>query len=480
MNLPAVSTFILIGHWLIVVGLSIRVIMRRPPVGVSLAWLAVIFSVPFGGAFIYLLFGEKRLGRDRSERIRASISNVAKWQKALRAQYGAIQRPMDELAEPLVHQTESAQGFPALLGNQLELLSDYQAVFDRLVADIDAARHTIHIGFYIWHEGGRASDVFDALIRAAHRGVSCRALADAVGSKVFLRSKAARRLRDAGIELTVALPTGAVRTLVARTDLRNHRKIVVIDAVVAYSGSQNLVDPRFFKQDSGVGEWVDALVRIGGPAAMSLDGVFMLDWATENGVSFEAPQLSPAQVHAGSTVQISPSGPDLQPEAIHRLLLSAIYGARRELVMTTPYFVPDDAILTALMTAAQRGVAVTLIVPARNDSFLVRHASVAHYDDLMASGVKIALFNGGLLHTKSLTIDGEISVFGSVNLDMRSLWLNFEISLLVYDADFTHGLRSLQASYLQASDWVDLDVWRRRPASSRFMANTCRLLAPLL
>jgi cardiolipin synthase len=148
--------------------------------------------------------------------------------------------------------------------------------------------------------------------------------------------------------------------------------------------------------------------------------------------------------------------------------------------MTTPYFVPDDSILTALMTAAQRGVAVTLIVPARNDSFLVRHASVAHYDDLMASGVKIALFNGGLLHTKSLTIDGAISVFGSVNLDMRSLWLNFEISLLVYDADFTHGLRSLQASYLQASDWVDLDVWRRRPASSRFMANTCRLLAPLL
>jgi cardiolipin synthase len=326
------------------------------------------------------------------------------------------------------------------------------------------------------------ADVVDALARAAQRGVQCRALADAMGSKAFLRSKSARRLRDAGVELTAALPTGALRTLVARTDLRNHRKIVVIDDRLAYSGSQNLVDPRFFKQTSGVGEWVDAMARISGPAAASLDGVFRLDWSVETGSPFEAPFMLAEGTSAppGATVQVVPSGPDLQPEAIHQLLLTAIYAARKELVMSTPYFVPDDSILTALLTAALRGVRVTLIVPARNDSLLVRHASVAHFDDLMTASVRIALFNGGLLHTKSLTIDGEMSVFGSVNLDMRSLWLNFEISLLVYDRDFTGRLRSLQNTYLRDSEWVDLDTWRCRPARSRFVANSCRLLSPLL
>jgi len=175
-----------------------------------------------------------------------------------------------------------------------------------------------------------------------------------------------------------------------------------------------------------------------------------------------------------------PSGPDLRPEAIHQLLLTAIYSARHDLVMTTPYFVPEESMLTALLSAALRGVDVTLIVPARNDSLLVRYASVAHFDDLMSAGARIALFNGGLLHTKSLTIDGSTSVFGSVNLDMRSLWLNFEISLLVYDPDFTGRLRTLRDVYLADSRMLDLASWRRRPAWCRFTEDACRLLGPLL
>jgi cardiolipin synthase len=482
LNLHTVSTAILVGHWLIIVGLTMRVIMRRPPVGVSLAWLAVIFSLPFVGAFVYLLFGEKRLGHRRAERINANVGPVADWQKTLRPEYAGLDSAVGSLGEPLMVQAEKIAGFPPLPGNRVDLLGDFEAVFDRLVADIDAAQRSIHLAFYIWHEGGRAEDVVAALVRAAQRGVQCRALADAMGSKAFLRSRSARRLREAGVELIAALPTSAVRTLFARADLRNHRKIVVIDGQIAYSGSQNLVDPRCFKQGAGVGEWVDAMVRIIGPAAIPLDGVFRLDWAVETGSAFEAPlgEADAPSTRDGSIIQVAPSGPDRQPEAIHWFLLTAIYAARRELVLSTPYFVPDDSILTALETAALRGVAVTLIVPARNDSLLVRHASVAHFDDLMTAGVRIALFNGGLLHTKSLTVDGEMSLFGSVNLDMRSLWLNFEISLLVYDRNFTGRLRSLQDSYLQDSDWVNLDAWRRRPARSRFIANTCRLLGPLL
>jgi len=482
MNPHIISTFILIVHWLIVIGLSIRVIMRRPPIGVSMAWLAVVFSLPFVGAAVYLMFGEKRLGRGRALRINACTAEVFPWQKTLRDQYDPAASRIDASAGPLLHYTEGVLGFPALPDNKIELLSDFQSIFDRMVADIDAARNTVHFCFYIWHEDGRMADIVNALIRAAKRGVQCRALADAMGSKIFFQSKTVRRLRNAGVDFRAALPTGVVRMFLARTDLRNHRKIAVIDDRVAYSGSQNLVDPRFFKKASGVGEWVDAMVRITGPTAAALDGVFRLDWSVETGAVFEPPpafaegDLAPS----GSVIQVAPSGPDLRPEAIHQLLLTAIYDAKYELIMTTPYFVPDESILTALLTVALRGVEVTLIVPARNDSVLVRYASAAHFHDLMLAGVRIALFNGGLLHTKSLTIDGDRSVFGSVNLDMRSLWLDFEISLLVYDRDFTSRLRWLQNTYLENSEKLDFDTWQKRAAWRRFMENTCRLVGPLL
>jgi cardiolipin synthase len=482
MNLHLISTFVLVAHWLIVAGLSIRVIMRRPPVGVSLAWLAVIASAPFIGAVAYLLFGERRLGRRRAARIAASIGNVHQWQADQRHQFDAAAMQMEATAEPIHRHAEHVLGFPILTGNTIELLDNFHAVFDAIVADIDAARSRCHVCFYIWHEGGRAAEVVDALVRAARRGVQCRAQADAVGSKAFLGGNSARRLRHAGVELSAALPTGPLRTLFVRRDLRNHRKIVVIDDHVAYTGSQNLVDPRFFKQKSGVGEWVDAIARITGPAAAALDTVFGLDWTVETGRTYELPLAAAKESPslAGSMVQVVPSGPDLQPEAIHQLLLTAIYTARRELVMTTPYFVPDESVLTALLSAALRGVEVTLIVPARNDSVLVRYASVAHFDDLMSAGANIALFKGGLLHTKSLTIDRGISVFGSVNLDMRSLWLNFEISLFIYDAAFTKQLGALQETYLRNSNRLELDVWRRRTALRKFTENTFRLLGPLL
>ncbi len=480
MTIHVVPTIVLIAHWLIIAGLSIRVIMRRVPVGVSLAWLAVVFSVPFAGAALYLLFGEKRIGRHRAARSAANLKDVDEWRARLRQGIDAVPLQDGRPGESMQRHAEKVLGFPVLGGNAIELLDDFQATFDSIVADIDGAQRTCDLSFYIWHEGGRTGDVVEALERAAARGVRCRAMADAMGSKEFLKGDGARRLRDAGVALTVALPTGLVRMIFVRADLRNHRKIAVIDDRIAYTGSQNLVDPRYFKQGSGVGEWVDAMVRITGPAATALDSVFTFDWSVETAGAFEPPPLPGAGTPDGMTVQVVPSGPDPHPEAIHQLLLTALYSARRELVLTTPYFVPDESMLTALLSAALRGVEVTLIVPARNDSLLVRYASVAHFDDLMSAGVRLALYKGGLLHTKSLAIDGEVSIFGSVNLDMRSLWLNFEISLFVYGTEFTGRLRALQGRYLEDSDLLSLQQWRRRPVRRRFAENAARLLGPLL
>jgi cardiolipin synthase len=486
MDLNVISTVILAAHWMIIVGLTIRVIMRRPPVGVSAAWMAVIFSTPLVGAALYLLFGEKRLGRRRARRIKAVGPQVKRWQTRLQETCAKTAADMESTARVLRRHAQSVLGFPAMPGNTLTLLDHSRSIFDALVADIDEARERIHLCFYIWDENGRMGDVIDALIRAARRGVRCRALADAVGSKVFLKGNTVPRLLDAGMEFRTVLATGLVRAFFARADLRNHRKIAVIDGRVAYTGSQNLVDPRFFQQESGVGQWVDAMVRMTGPAAAALDGVFELDWAVETAQPFVPPHAPSDRSAEGvpteseSVVQVVPSGPDLQPEAIHQLLLTAIYAARHELIMTTPYFVPNESILIALHSAALRGVHVTLIVPARNNLRLVRYASVASFDDLMSAGARIALYQGGLLHTKSLTIDGEVSVFGSVNLDMRSIELNFEISLFVYDTDFTDRLRALQFKYLEDSEQLTLHTWRRRPPWRRFAENTCRLLGPIL
>ncbi|HRV82083.1 MAG TPA: cardiolipin synthase [Planctomycetota bacterium] len=468
---------VLFIHWLIVLVLWVRVMVRRPPVGVAVAWLAVISTAPFLGAVIYLLFGERRLGRKRTARIASYWPTLQRWQASLRP---PAAENVPEV--PIQRQAEQVLGFPAQGGNRLELFSDFQSVFDQLVADIDSATRSCHLCFYIWHEGGRTEDVVEALIRAARRGVDCQVLADAIGSRAFLHSDSAGRMRAAGVVVAAALPTGGLRTFLVRRDLRNHRKIVVIDQTIAYSGSQNLVDPRFFKQDAGVGEWVDAMARITGPTAGVLDGVFALDWSVEANARLELPApVAPAYpTDRPASIQVVPSGPDLRPEAIHQLLLTAIYSAKQEIVMTTPYFVPDEAIITALLSAALRGVIVTLIVPSRNDSIMVRFASEANFEGLLAAGARIALFDGGLLHTKSLTVDHSLCIFGSVNLDMRSLWLNFEISLFVYDPEFTQSIRELQASYLAASHRLDGEVWSQRSNLQKAAEYAFRLLGPLL
>jgi len=474
------STVILTAHWLIVIGLSLRVIARRLPVGISLAWLAVIFAVPFAGAAAYLVFGGKRLSAERVMRHVAAQRAVGSVLATLREEPNSASPAAGSTGETLYWQTLGVMGVPALDGNRAILLHDYGSVFDALVEDIDEATDTCQLAFYIWHEGGRADDVAAALERARLRDVRCRVLVDAVGSKEFLEGTRVRALRAAGVEVVGVLPP----SFRSRADLRYHRKIVVVDEHVGYAGSQNLVDPRFFKQKSGVGRWVDAMARLEGPAVALLATIFETDWSVETGSAFEPATSWPPAADAGSPdralVQVVPSGPMPYPDAIRKLVLTAIYSARQTLTLTTPYFVPDDAVLTALCSAAQGGVTVTLIVPARNDSRLVRYAGVASFEDLMATGVRIALFQEGLLHTKSMVVDGTVSLFGSVNLDMRSFWLNFENSLFVYGSEFASRISDLQQEYLTHCVFVDPDDWRGRPAHHRFAEDAARLVGPLL
>ncbi len=483
-NLVTVTTLIYLAHWTIVITLSIRVIMRRRPVGVSLAWLAVIFSVPFLGALIYLFIGENRLGEDYLKRGRCIQDMLEKWQSDLRKHASIPQARGGLGALSLRRHAEKVVGFPVMEGNSLTLIANYKTFFESIISDMEATEHSVSLEFYIWEPGGLADDVGESVLRAAKRGVLCRVIVDAVGSKSFMRGEMVKRFRKAGVEVLESLPVGPIRTLTARADLRNHRKIAVLDGKIAYTGSQNLVDPRYFKQNEGVGQWIDAMIRIEGPAVEALGGTFFVDWELESKTGLElaagCPEIFPVPMAGKADVQVVPSGPGYTPEAIHQLLLTTIYTAQRELILTTPYFVPDDALLTALVSAGLRGVDVTVIVPRKVDSKLVHYASRSFFDDLMSAGVRVAGFQGGLLHTKSITIDGEFCVFGSVNLDMRSLWLDFEISLFIYDKAFTEEVRTMQKGYLEDCHILNLEEWRKRPPIRRFMENAAHLAGPLL
>ena len=459
--------------------------MRGRPVGFTLAWLTVILIFPLGGAVLYLMFGELRLGRRRAEWAARIHGPYRQWVADLNRRRQVDWEPLGDACQSLSTLCDRAVGIPAMPANDVQLITDAAATFRSLVADIDAARRTVHLEFYIWAAGGDADLVVEALLRAVPRGVICRVLVDAVGSKEFLESKQCRRLRDGGVSLHEPLPANLLRMLFYRIDLRMHRKIAVIDGEVAYTGSMNLVDPRFFKQNAGVGQWVDAMVRLRGPAVEALGVTFVEDWELETGEGIEKLQQT-GDIHelpevGKSAVQVIPSGPVLPVQAIQAILLSAIYSARRELVLTTPYFVPDELLLTALLSAAGRGVQVTIILPERVDSHLVRMASQAHKGDLLAAGVRIMLFEKGLLHTKSVTVDNRMSMFGSLNLDPRSLQLNFEITLAIYDSGFNGRLRALQDSYIDGvrRPWT-ASGWEKRSFAARFVDNAARLLSPLL
>lgn len=480
------STIAAAAHVLIVVGVTARVIMMRPATGVALAWLVLVAALPYAGAAVYFLIGERRIGLRRERgiaRLRAEhqmIIDAAVGQGLLDvdwSRHAPEARGLDRLGRQMA-------GGPTVRGSSFRLLSDTQEVLRAIAGDVDQATTSVLMEFYIWNEGGTADEVLEAVIRAAGRGVSCRVLIDAMGARPWWRGGQPRRLRQAGVEVRPALPVGILRTLVGRTDLRLHRKIVVIDGRVAWTGSMNLVDPRVFKQGAGVGQWVDAMVRLQGAAVAPLAATMISDWALETGQDLddliEATRLKLVEPQGSADIQVIASGPGESGDGLLQMLLALVNAARQELVLTTPYLVPDESMILALRGAAGRGVKVSLIVPEKVDSLLTRFASRSYYSELMETGVEIYLYRGGLLHTKSIMVDGAMSMFGTVNLDMRSIWLNYEVAMFVYQPEFASELRALQQTYIDDSRRLDPVKWGGRSFHERFLENALRLASPLL
>ena len=459
-----------------------RVILRphREPAS-RIAWIVMIIALPGVGMVSYLLLGETNIGRRRVRRMHEVLASLPDVSDA-GIDGSALQAQIPERYAHLFRVGQSVNGFEPVGGNHGKLLSDSNASVESLVADIDAAKDHVHLIFYIWLPDTNGLKVVEALKRAAARGVTCRIMADGLGSRIMIDSAHWKGMHENRVNVAVALPIGnlLLRPLKGRIDLRNHRKIVVIDDWITYCGSQNCADPEF-RIKPKYAPWVDAMVRFQGPIARQNQYLFVADWMALRDEDIRELLKRPLPPDPpGFAAQVIGTGPTIRNSAMPEVFETLMFAARHELFITTPYYVPDEAMQTALCASAYRGVETTVIFPARNDSFIVQAASRSYYADLLEAGVRIFEFKGGLLHTKSLTLDGEITLIGSANMDRRSFDLNYENNILLYDSTLTAEIRRRQDDYLVQSREVTAEMVGQWPITRKFWNNAIAMLGPIL
>jgi cardiolipin synthase len=468
MTLPSFGEIYFGLDWAIRLAMLGIVPFRRSPAATR-SWLLLIFFLPLPGLLLYLAIGRPRFPRWRGQRfaqveptiagLSARLDQGASGCAALYADAAALARQLG--------------GLPSVTGNTIELLDDYDATIARLVTDIDGAQHHIRVVVYIFADDASGRRVIDALARAVKRGVVCHVLVDAVGSHPWIRS-VLQRLDDTGVAARAALPFHLLRGR-TRRDMRNHRKLFVIDGAIGYAGSQNIVD-RDFKPGITNRELV---ARVTGPVVAEMNALFLSDWFLETEELLEDEPTIPEPTGA-ATLQILPSGADYPLGGFQTLLVWQVGQAREEVVIVTPYLIPDEDLLAAMATAVLRGVAVHVVVSAVADQVLVSLAQASYYDELLACGVHIHRYRDYLLHAKNVRIDDRLGVLGSSNVDIRSFQLNAEVSLLLLDPDSIGMLAQVQLGYLSACDEIDLVEWRRRSRWRKFAENAARLISPLL
>ncbi len=470
-------------YFLVQLAVMARVVLRphREPAS-RVAWIVVLVALPGVGILTYLLLGETNIGRRRVTRIREVLGAMPDVANTPGMDAPDLQPMIPEAYSHLFRLGQSVNGFHPVGGNRARLLPDSNATIDSMVADIDAATDHVHLMFYIWLPDNNGLKVVEALKRAAARKVVCRAMADGLGSRMMIESAHWSAMREADVHVAVALPIGnpLSRPLRGRIDLRNHRKILVIDNHITYCGSQNCADPEF-RIKAKFAPWVDAMMRFEGPIARQNQHLFASDWMAQVDDDLNELFRQPLPPGApGFTAQVIGTGPTVRNSAMPEIFETLIHAARRELFITTPYYVPDEAMQAALCTSALRGVDTTIIFPARNDSWIVGAASRSYYRELLAAGVRIHEYEGGLLHTKSLTLDGEVTLIGSANMDRRSFELNYENNILLCDPTLTADMRHRQDAYLARSRPVTIEMVEQWPMSHQFWNNAIAMLGPVL
>jgi cardiolipin synthase len=474
------------GPALVVVDFVIRVVAvvvvprnRRPQT--ATAWLLAIFLIPWAGILVFLLFGSRRLPRQRRKKQLEINRYILETTEGI--ERVSREKPWPAWLEPIVELNRTLGAMPLVGGNSAHLHPDYAESLLSMTDAVAAARKYVHAEFYILALDKTTAPFFDALQAAAKRGVTVRVLLDHMAS---LRApgyfRTIRRLKRMGVEWQLMLPVQPYRGRFQRPDLRNHRKLLVIDGLVAYTGSQNMVDASYNKRSNrrrGL-RWKDLMVRFEGPIVAGINALFVTDWYSETDeLLLREAERAPAPILPDALdAQVVPSGPGFEGENNLRLFNSLLYAAHERIIITSPYFVPDESMLYAITTAAQSGLDVQLFVSEIGDQPVVYHAQRSYYEELLRAGVRIWLYRSPtVLHAKHFTVDDQVAVIGSSNMDMRSFSLNLEISVMVRGKAFVDALRTIEADYRSNSRELTLDEWLSRPFASRVLDNVARLTA---
>ncbi|WP_309103853.1 cardiolipin synthase [Microbacterium sp.] len=453
---------------------------RRPTS--AMAWLLAIFFIPYVGVFLFLLIGNPRLPRARRRKQDQINQYIAETSENLH--FGTLRPDAPEWFDALVQMNQKMGAMPLSGDNGAHLISDYQESLDAMAYAIRGARTYVHVEFYILQSDAATDNFFRALEEVAAKGVEVRVLLDHWANRWKPRyRKTIARLNAMGADWHLMLPVQPFKGHMQRPDLRNHRKLLVIDGRVAFLGSQNVTDstynlPRNIKRGL---HWVDLMVRVDGPVVASVNAVFLADWYSETGQILADLDITTVEQGTGDLdCQIVPSGPGFRVENNLRLFLGLLYAAKHRIMIVSPYFVPDEALLLAVSTACDRGVTVELFVSEEGDQAVVYHAQRSYYEALLRAGVRIWMYRQPyILHTKSLTVDDEIAVIGSSNMDMRSFGLNLEVSMLVRGEEFVAEMRAVEDGYRALSRELTLEEWMQQPLRSTVLDNLARLTSAL-
>lgn len=478
--------------WIGLAGLVLQVVLalivaifvsaNRKPES-AIAWMLTVVFLPLVGIVLFALIGTQRLPPSRRDKQRYVSELITARTEGGLGRASRRDRWPDWL-DSVVRMNETLGALPMVGGNSSVLIEDYRAAIQAIADDVEHATKTVHIEFFIIVDDDFTAPLFDALRRACARGVEVRVLSDHVTQLTYpLRRQTRRTFADMGARYEPMLPLRPFRGRWRRPDLRNHRKLVTIDGRIAHTGSLNLIADHYHKRKAlkhGL-HWHELMVRCEGPIVRELDAVFVTDWYSETDELLPL-DYSPVRLDEGTRdAQVIPSGPSFDNDNNLKLFAAVIHNAKRRVSITSPYFVPDSTIQLAMITAAARGLDIELFVSAASDQFMVFHAQRSYYEQLLRAGVKIYLYSEPtILHAKHLSIDSDVAIIGSSNLDIRSLSLHMELMVLIHGEDVVEELRVVQDHYRAASRLLTLESWLARPRREKLLDNVMRLTSSLM
>ncbi|MDT8396830.1 MAG: cardiolipin synthase [bacterium] len=450
---------------------------KRDPRGAAL-WLVIVGLLPLTGPFLYWSLGINRLRHSKAVRVRRRQSPGG-WALPpvtyadLSTLGGGGVRSLASLAGRITRR-------PVLSGNSVEALYEGNQVFPAMLTAIGAAKHSVNLSTYILDRDAVGKRVISALCSAAERGVQVRVLVDGVGTSRSAVTMA-RRLRSSGARLSVFHPLFGLWFRRPSFNMRNHRKLVIVDGAVGFTGGINISSRHLFSRWKAIEPVRDIHFRIGGGVVVAMQETFAEDWQASTGELLNDEMFFPPVGPAGdASVRAVVSGPDEDLEKIYQLILGALRSAREKITIMTPYFIPDRALIQGMDSAVLAGVEVRLLLPEVSDHPLVQRASTAHLPELLNAGVKVLLLPPPFVHSKLMIVDGEWSLIGSANLDPRSFRLNFEFDLEVYDIPFARELLNYTDKLAENARTLTREDLRARPLATRLIEGAAKVFSPYL